>query len=95
MRCCLLASGIGEPQLSLRPLLDLTSLCELLGISLMSGNRLLRSGALPAYRVGGQWRFDEAEVRDALRAGAGDRFVRGHKRHAARKTETAVDGAPR
>jgi excisionase family DNA binding protein len=63
-----------------RPLLDLPTLCEVFGISLMTGHRLLRDGALPAYRVGGSWRFDETEVRDALRAQPGERWVQGPRK---------------
>jgi excisionase family DNA binding protein len=70
-----------QTESSPRPtMIDLPRLCDLLGISLMTGHRLLRDGALPSYKVGGSWRFDELEVRDALRAQPDQRWVQGPRK---------------
>ena len=68
-----------QPQ-PLRPMLAREELRALLGISEMSMNRLLRNGSLPAYKVGGQWRFDGAEVRSALRMQPGEHWVQPGRR---------------
>jgi excisionase family DNA binding protein len=72
-----MAYATRETTSSARQMIDLPRLCELLGISVLTGHNLLRAGKLPAYRVGSTWRFDEAEVRDALRAQPGEHWVQG------------------
>ena len=62
-----------EPEPQLRPLIGFEALRELLGISPVTGARLLAEGRLPAYHVRGQWRFDPDEVLAALRAEPGER----------------------
>jgi excisionase family DNA binding protein len=54
-----------EPE---QQLLDVPAAARFLGISERGVYRLVSSRRLPAYRVGCQLRFDEQELRDALRA---------------------------
>lgn len=49
-------------------LLSLKDVCSYLGISRHTVYRMIKSGALPAKRAGGQWRFEQADV-DKLSAG--------------------------
>lgn len=50
-----------------RRLLDVPAAAHFLGISERGLRRLVAASRLPAYRVGSQLRFDEQELRDALR----------------------------
>ncbi len=47
---------------------DVATAARFLGISERQVRRLVAAGRLPAYRVGNLLRFDEQELRDALRA---------------------------
>jgi len=72
-----------------RPLLDLPAVCSLLGVSLPTAYKLLREGALPSYKVGASWRFDELEIRAALRAQPGERWVQGPRKQPDKTTVPA------
>ena len=50
------------------PLLDVHEASSFLGISPRGLYRLVAANEIPAYRVGRQLRFDEAELRDILRS---------------------------
>lgn len=45
-------------------LLTLTEAAELLHVSTRTVQRLIRHGELPAFKVGGQWRVREAQLRE-------------------------------
>ena len=49
-----------------------SQVAELFAVSAQSVRRWARSGRVPAYRAGGQFRFDLNEVEDALRLPAAD-----------------------
>lgn len=49
------------------PLLKPEEIARLIGVDKGTVLRLRRKGAIPAYRVGGQFRFDADEVLAALR----------------------------
>ena len=52
------------------PLLRAEELADRLGVSASLVYRLARQEKIPSYRVGGNWRFDEQEVKDVLKQGA-------------------------
>ncbi len=50
-----------------RSLISLSELAATLGVDERTAARWARSGRIPSYRAGRQWRFDAAEVLAALR----------------------------
>ena len=48
-------------------LLSLKEIATYLGVSRQSLYRMVKSNAIPAYKIGGAWRFRMAEVEDFLR----------------------------
>jgi excisionase family DNA binding protein len=50
-----------------KQLLSLAECARALGVSERTVRRLVATRQIPAYRVGGQWRVDLSEVREALR----------------------------
>jgi excisionase family DNA binding protein len=60
--------NVAESTPSLR---DVQWAVRFLDISERGLRRLVAAGAIPTYRVGRQLRFDEAELREVLRAGRG------------------------
>jgi excisionase family DNA binding protein len=50
-----------------KQLLSLAECARALGVSERTVRRLVVARQIPAYRVGGQWRVDLSEVREALR----------------------------
>lgn len=63
-----------ESKLKDMRLLTLAEAAALLQVSTRTLQRMIRSGALPAFKVGGQWRLREAQLRQWIetREGSGD-----------------------
>jgi excisionase family DNA binding protein len=51
-----------------KALMSLAECAKALGVSERTVRRLISQRRLPAYKVGGQWRVDLDEVREALRS---------------------------
>jgi excisionase family DNA binding protein len=51
-----------------KALVSLAEAARALGVSERTVRRLIAKRQLPAYKVGGQWRVDLDEVREALRS---------------------------
>ena len=51
-----------------KELVSLAECARALGVSERTVRRLIAKRQLPAYKVGGQWRVDIDEVREALRS---------------------------
>jgi excisionase family DNA binding protein len=51
-----------------KTLVSLAECARALGVSERTVRRLIAKRHLPAYKVGGQWRVDLDEVREALRS---------------------------
>jgi excisionase family DNA binding protein len=51
-----------------KQLLSIAECARALGVSERTIRRLISQRRLPAFRVGGQWRLDLDEVREALRS---------------------------
>lgn len=51
-----------------KTLVSLAECARALGVSERTVRRLVTAGRVPAYKVGGQWRIDLDEVREALRS---------------------------
>ena len=51
-----------------KALMSLAECAKALGVSERTVRRLIAKRQLPAYKVGGQWRVDLDEVREALRS---------------------------
>jgi excisionase family DNA binding protein len=51
-----------------KALVSLAECARALGVSERTVRRLITQRRLPAYKVGGQWRVDLDEVREALRS---------------------------
>jgi excisionase family DNA binding protein len=51
-----------------KALVSLAECARALGVSERTVRRLVTAGRVPAYKVGGQWRVDLDEVREALRS---------------------------
>jgi excisionase family DNA binding protein len=51
-----------------KALVSLAECARALGVSERTVRRLISQRRLPAYKVGGQWRVDLDEVREALRS---------------------------
>jgi excisionase family DNA binding protein len=49
------------------PLISAEQLAERLGVSVSLVYKLAQKEQIPCYRVGGNWRFDEAEAKGVLR----------------------------
>jgi excisionase family DNA binding protein len=56
----------GEDRSELEPLLTISRVCELLGVSKQTLYRLMKRGELRPSRVGDRLRFAPADVRDYL-----------------------------
>jgi excisionase family DNA binding protein len=50
-----------------QPLIRAEELAERLGVSRSMVYKLAQARKIPSYRVGADWRFDEAEVKGVLR----------------------------
>jgi len=48
------------------PLKTLREISEKLGIPAITIRRLAARGDIPAYKIGGKWRFSEEEIREWL-----------------------------
>jgi excisionase family DNA binding protein len=51
-----------------KALVSLAECARLLGVSERTVRRLITARRVPAYKVGGQWRVDVAEVKECLRS---------------------------
>jgi excisionase family DNA binding protein len=49
------------------PLISAEELAERLGVSVSLVYKMAQKQQIPCYRVGGNWRFDEAEAKGVLR----------------------------
>jgi excisionase family DNA binding protein len=49
------------------PLISAEEFAERLGVSVSLVYKLAQQQKIPCYRVGGNWRFDEAEAKGVLR----------------------------
>ena len=48
-------------------ILNLDDACSFLGIKRRTMYKLLKDGAIPAIKIGGQWRFSRAAIMDLFR----------------------------
>ena len=58
-----------NPGVNTQPLIKIEDVATSLGVSVSSVRRWIRSGVLTGQRAGGQWRFNRADVEQALVAG--------------------------
>lgn len=70
------------------PRMDIKSASRKLGMSSWWIRLQLKAGRIPAYKLGGVWRFDEAELDAWLAA----RHKSGHTEHAPRARSTTGRG---
>ena len=59
-----MAMNTKEKEITLKPYLTVEEVARYFGVNVTTVYRLVQQGKLPAFKVGNQWRFGEARLKE-------------------------------